>query len=180
MRGKKIAFLFPGQGSQVVGMGKALSEKYGIAASTFEEANEVLGFDLRAICFEGPEETLQLTENLQPALLTTSVAVWRSLQKETSIEPAFVAGHSLGEYSALVAAGALAFEDAVRLTRIRGQAMQEAVPVGKGAMSAILGLSPKKVTELCLEVSSEEESVVPANLNSSIQTVVSGHAVAVE
>jgi len=133
----KTAFLFPGQGSQVVGMGKELAEKYSIARQTFEEADEALGLKISQLCFEGPEDQLRLTENTQPAILTASVAAWRVLQ-EKGITPASVAGHSLGEYSAHVAAGTIGFADAVRTVRSRGKFMQEAVPVGTGSMAAIL------------------------------------------
>src|SRR6266404_8837621 len=137
--GYKIAFIFPGQGSQTVGMGKDLAEKYPIARQTFEEADEALGYKLSQVCFEGPEEKLRMTEITQPAILTASVAAWRVL-REKGMNPKFVAGHSLGEYSAHVAAGTLSFSGAVRAVRNRGQYMQEAVPVGVGAMAAILGL----------------------------------------
>src|SRR4029078_12458887 len=133
------AFIFPGQGSQYAGMGREIADKYPVARAVFDEADRALGFSLSRLCFEGPEEELKLTQNTQPAILTASVAVFRVLE-EKGLRPDFVAGHSLGEYSALVAAGALKFSDAVRLVRSRGQYMQEAVPVGTGAMAAILGL----------------------------------------
>jgi [acyl-carrier-protein] S-malonyltransferase len=142
-----IAFLFPGQGSQAVGMGKELADNYAVARQTFEEADEALGYKLSELCFNGPEEKLKLTEITQPAILTASVAAWRVLQ-EKGLKPDFVAGHSLGEYSAHVAAGTLTFADAVRTVRNRGQYMQEAVPVGVGAMAAILGMPLDKVSEI--------------------------------
>jgi [acyl-carrier-protein] S-malonyltransferase len=173
-----IAFLFPGQGSQAVGMGKELAEKYHIARQTFDEADEALGYKLSQLCFEGPEEKLRMTEITQPAILTTSVAAWRVLN-ETGITPSFVAGHSLGEYSAHVAAGTIAFADAVRTVRNRGKYMQEAIPVGVGAMAAILGMDLEKVTAVCGDAS-QGEVCEPANINSPEQIVISGHAGAVE
>ena len=173
-----IAFLFPGQGSQAVGMGKDLAAKYRVARQTFEEADETLGFKLSELCFEGPEEKLKLTENTQPAILTASVAVWRVLQ-EKCLQPNFLAGHSLGEYSAHVAAGTLPLADALRTVRNRGKYMQEAVPVGVGAMAAILGMSIGNVTEVAA-ASAQEEVCQPANINSPEQIVISGHAGAVE
>src|SRR5882724_1438687 len=140
-----IAFIFPGQGSQAVGMGKDLAQHHPIARQTFEEADEVLGYSLSQLCFEGPEEQLRLTEITQPAILTASIAAWRVLD-EKGMKAAFVAGHSLGEYSAHVAAGTITFADAVRIVRNRGKYMQEAVPVGVGAMAAILGMDLGKVT----------------------------------
>src|SRR5882757_9802599 len=139
-----IAFLFPGQGSQAIGMGKELAGKYRVARETFDEADETLGYRLSHLCFEGPEEKLRLTEITQPAILTTSIAAWRVL-REKGVNPSFVAGHSLGEYSAHVAAGTLTFADAVLTVRNRGKYMQEAVPVGVGAMAAILGMTLDKV-----------------------------------
>ena len=177
-----IAFLFPGQGSQAVGMGKDLADNYPVARRTFEEADEALGYKLSELCFEGPEEKLKLTEITQPAILTASVAAWRVLQ-EKGLKPDFVAGHSLGEYSAHVAAGTLAFADAVRTVRNRGQYMQEAVPVGVGAMAAILGMSLDKVSEIASEVTnyaSQGEVCQAANINSPEQIVISGNAGAVE
>ena len=174
----KLALVFPGQGSQQVGMGKAIAEERPEARQVFEEADGALGFPLSRLCFEGPEEELKLTENTQPAILTTSVALYRALASQ-GVEPDFVAGHSLGEYSALVAAGALRLEDAVVLVRNRGRYMQEAVPVGEGAMAAILGLGLAEVQEICSQAS-EGEVVEPANLNAPGQTVVAGHAAAVQ
>ncbi len=173
-----IAFLFPGQGSQAVGVGKDLAEKYPVARQTFEEADTALGYKLSQLCFEGPEEQLRMTEITQPAILTASVAAWRVL-KEKGITPSFVAGHSLGEYSAHVAAGTITFADAVRTVRNRGKYMQEAVPVGVGAMAAILGMDLGKVTAVCSDAS-QGEVCEPANINSPEQIVISGHASAVE
>src|SRR6266496_712582 len=144
-----VAFLFPGQGSQAVCMGMDLAEKYPIARQTFEEADEVLGIRLSQLCFQGPEEQLRLTENTQPAILTVSVAAWRVLQQTSELKPAFLAGHSLGEYSAHVAAGTISFADAVRAVHHRGKYMQEAVPVGTGSMAAILGMPADRVLEVC-------------------------------
>src|SRR5713101_4625904 len=145
----RIALLFPGQGSQAIGMGKDLSDKYPVARRTFEEADEALGIKLSQLCFEGPDDQLRLTENTQPAILTVSVAVWRVLQEKGIRQPAFVAGHSLGEYSAHVAAGTIGFADAVRTVRNRGKYMQEAVPVGTGSMAAILGMDLDAVAGVC-------------------------------
>jgi [acyl-carrier-protein] S-malonyltransferase len=174
----KLAFLFPGQASQYPGMGKELAEKFPAARAVFDEADRVLGFSISRICFEGSEDELRLTANTQPAILTVSVATCRVLE-ERGVKPAFVAGHSLGEYSALVAAGALAFADAVRLVRLRGGYMQEAVPPGEGAMAAIMGLAPAQVAEICRK-SADGQVVSPANLNSPEQTVISGNAAAVK
>ncbi len=177
---KKI-FLFPGQGSQFVGMGKSLVENFPLAKQTFEEANDALKFDLRKICFDGPESDLKLTSTTQPAILTHSVAAYRVLSAETSLRPNYVAGHSLGEYSALVAAGSLAFFDAVRLVNKRGQFMQEAVPVGTGAMAAMVGGAETGVKSLCEAASrATGKSCEMANFNGGGQIVVSGHKEAVE
>jgi [acyl-carrier-protein] S-malonyltransferase len=174
----KIAFIYPGQASQYPGMGKQLAEKYPAAKAVFDEADKALGFSISQMCFSGSEEELKLTANTQPAILTCSVAVHRVLS-EKGITPDFVAGHSLGEYSGLVAAGALKFADAVQLVRKRGQYMQEAVPAGQGAMAAIMGLSPAVVMDACKRAA-DGEVCSPANLNSPEQTVISGHAGAVK
>lgn len=175
---QSVAFLFPGQGSQAVGMGKELADKYPVARETFDEADEALGYPLSQLCFEGPEEKLKLTEITQPAILTASVAAWRVL-REKDVNPSFVAGHSLGEYSAHVAAGTVSFADAVRTVRNRGKYMQEAVPVGAGAMAAILGMAAEEVTAVCADAA-QGEVCEPANINSAEQIVISGHAAAVE
>lgn len=177
---KKIAFIFPGQGSQAIGMGKSLCDAYPVAAKVFEEASEVSGVDMKSLCFNGPEAELNRTENTQPAILTASVAALRVLDSEYNVTPSFVAGHSLGEYTALVCAGVLSFKDAVRVVRLRGKFMQEAVPEGAGKMSAILGLTPDVVEIICKESSTENQPVVPANINSPEQVVISGEAKAVE
>jgi len=180
MTTKKIAFLFPGQGSQTVGMGRSLAEAFPIAAATFAEADEALGFPLSRIFLDGPEEDLRLTENTQPAILTVSVAALRVLA-EHGIAPALAAGHSLGEWSAHVAAGTLSFPDAVRAVKARGRSMQAAVPAGEGAMAAVLALPADQVAEACAEAAAETGQVVsPANFNSPDQTVISGAKAAVE
>ena len=173
-----IALLFPGQGSQTVGMGKDLAEKYPIARQTFQEADDALGYKLSQLCFEGPEEQLRLTEITQPAILTVSIAALRVLETQIP-KPAFVAGHSLGEYSAHVASGTIKFADAVRTVRNRGKYMQEAVPVGVGAMAAILGMELVKITSICAEAA-QKEVCAPANINSPEQVVISGNTTAVE
>ncbi len=176
----KIAFLFPGQGSQAVGMGRELAERFPVAAQTFAEADAALGFPLSRLCFDGPEEDLRLTENTQPAIMTVSVAAARVLA-EQGVTPALAAGHSLGEWSAHVLAGTLSFADAVRAVKARGRAMQLAVPAGQGAMAAVLALDAALVAEACAEAARETGLVVQAaNLNSPGQTVISGAAAAVE
>jgi [acyl-carrier-protein] S-malonyltransferase len=178
MNSSSIAFLFPGQGSQSVAMGKDLYDRYPVARATFDEADQALGIKLSQLCFEGPEDQLKLTENTQPAILTVSVAACRVLD-EKGIKPAFVAGHSLGEYSAHVAAGTISFADAVRAVRNRGKYMQEAVPVGTGAMAAILGMGLDAVGEICADAA-QGQVCEPANINSPEQIVISGDAAAVE
>ncbi|WP_432821304.1 ACP S-malonyltransferase [Trichloromonas sp.] len=174
-----IAFVFPGQGSQFAGMGKDLAENFSVAREVFEEANEALGFDLASLCFNGPDEDLRLTTNTQPAILTVSIAALRVLQQETGLQPAYAAGHSLGEFSALVCAGTLAFADAVRTVRKRGAFMQEAVPVGVGSMAAMMGLEDGAIDGICAEAA-QGEVVSPANFNSPGQVVIAGHASAVD
>jgi len=174
----KIAFLFPGQASQYPGMGRDLAEKFPESRAVFEEANAALGFSISQLCFEGTEEALKQTENTQPAILAVSIAAYRALEKK-GITPDFVAGHSLGEYSALLAAGGLDFAAAVKLVRDRGRYMQEAVPAGEGAMAAILGLAPAEVADICKKAA-DHQVVAPANMNSPEQTVISGDAAAVK
>ncbi len=173
----KTAYIFPGQGSQYAGMGKEIFESSPAARAVFDEADRILGIPLSALCFDGPDESLRLTENTQPAILTVSVAVLRALQ-ERGFAPDFVAGHSLGEYSALVCAGALSLKDAVGIVRKRGRYMQEAVPTGLGAMAAVVGLAAEKVAEGCAEASGTGV-VSPANFNAPDQTVIAGEAEAV-
>jgi [acyl-carrier-protein] S-malonyltransferase len=174
----KLAFQFPGQASQYAGMGKDLAENYDVARKLFERADRALGFSISGLCFEGPEDALKLTENTQPAILAVSVAALLVLG-EHGVVPDIVAGHSLGEYSALVASGGLSFEDAIRLVQRRGQYMQDAVPTGEGSMAAIMGLAPTLVTDICRKAA-DGEVVSPANLNSPDQTVISGAAAAVK
>jgi [acyl-carrier-protein] S-malonyltransferase len=176
---EKVAFIFPGQGSQYVGMGKEFFENFREARDVFQEADDVLHLPISSLCFQGPEETLKLTENTQPAVLTTSIAVLRVLQAEKGVVPRLSAGHSLGEYSALVVSGALAFADAVQIVRLRGRFMQEAVPVGEGAMAAILGMERGQVEKLC-EEAAQGEVLTPANFNCPGQIVIAGHAKAIE
>jgi [acyl-carrier-protein] S-malonyltransferase len=171
--------LFPGQGSQSPGMGKDLAEKFQVAREVFEEADDALGFSISRLCFEGPAEDLQLTENTQPSILAVSVAAFRALESTGAPAPAFVAGHSLGEYSALVAAGVLDLSDALRTVRARGRYMQEAVPVGAGAMAAVLGGELSDVERVCMEASGGEVCSV-ANINSPGQVVIAGNAAAVD
>ncbi|HSB60343.1 MAG TPA: ACP S-malonyltransferase [Vicinamibacteria bacterium] len=173
-----LAFVFPGQGSQQVGMGRALAEAFPEARAVFQEADEALGIPLSTLCFEGPEDALQLTANTQPAILAASVAAHRALAARGP-RPSWVAGHSLGEYSALVAAGTLSLADAVVAVRRRGQYMQEAVPVGQGAMAAILGLDLPAIERACAEAA-QGQVVAPANVNSPGQVVIAGHAAAVD
>ena len=174
-----LAFVFPGQGSQYVGMGKDLSAEFALARETFAEADDALGFSLSGLCFDGPEADLKLTENTQPAILAASIAALRVLEAETPLRPAFVAGHSLGEYSALVAVGAFKFSDAVKVVRERGRLMQQAVPAGQGAMAVVLGLEMDAVGALCVDAA-RGEVVSPANFNGAGQVVIAGAKSAVE
>ncbi|MBN2135279.1 MAG: ACP S-malonyltransferase [Acidobacteria bacterium] len=176
----KKAFIFPGQGSQFAGMGKDIYDNYESARRVFEQADEALGFSISEICFNGPEEKLKLTEITQPAILTVSIALFAALQQEGEAEFDFAAGHSLGEYSALVAANTLKLPDAVVAVNKRGKFMQEAVPVGEGTMAAIIGLDEKKLEEICSSISSDSSFVAPANYNSPGQVVIAGHTPAVE
>ncbi len=175
----KPAFLFPGQGSQRGGMGAELATNFTTAKRTFEEADDALGFALSRLCFEGPEDDLRMTANTQPALVAVAIAAYRALESEAPLEPELAAGHSLGEYSALVAAGSLNFAAALRAVRERGRLMQEACPLGEGTMAALIGLAPSVVDEICREASVEGRIVVPANLNGPGQIVVAGHTAAV-
>lgn len=174
------ALLFPGQGSQRVGMGRDLAHRFELARRTYEEADSALGFKISALCFDGPEDELMLTQHSQPAIVATSMAVFRVLHAEKGLRYDVVAGHSLGEWTALCATGALAFADALRLTHLRGRFMQAAVPVGVGAMAALMGLELPAVEALCAEASAPGEPVEPANLNGGGQIVISGHAAAIE
>ncbi len=176
---KKTAFIFPGQGSQAVGMGKELFDHFKVARAVFEEADDTLRFSISKLCFEGPDEALKLTENTQPSVLTASIAALRVLQEEKGIQPELTAGHSLGEYSALVASGALFFANAVQIVKLRGRFMQEAVPVGEGTMAAILGMETEEVERICIEASAGEV-LSPANFNCPGQIVIAGHTKAVE
>lgn len=172
----KLAYLFPGQGAQRVGMGAELSQNFEVARRTFEEADAALGFKLSKLCFEGPEEDLRLTTNTQPAMVTAAIAAMRVFESEFEARPDLAAGHSLGEYSALVAAGALQFADAVRAVRERGRLMQEACPPGQGAMAALIGLELPQVQEICEAVSVDGKIAVPANLNAPGQIAIAGDA----
>jgi len=174
----KIGFIFPGQGSQYPGMGKELADAFPVARQVFEEADEALGFKLSDLCFSGSEDQLRLTANTQPAILTTSIAVLRVLQQETALKADYLAGHSLGEYSALVCSGALAFSDAVRTVRARGTFMQEAVPVGTGTMAAMLSIEKDELEDICREAA-QGEVVSPANFNSPGQIVIAGSTAAI-
>ena len=173
MGSSQLAFVFPGQGSQYVGMGKDLVAQFAAAKEAFIEADDALGFALSELCFNGPESDLKLTENTQPAILTASIAALRVLETESPLRPAFVAGHSLGEYSALVAVGALEFRDAVKIVRERGRLMQEAVPAGKGAMAVVLGMEMDQVEKVCADAA-QGEVVSPANFNGAGQVVIAG------
>jgi [acyl-carrier-protein] S-malonyltransferase len=173
------AFVFPGQGSQAPGMGKDLVEKFAVARQVFEEADDALGFAISRLCFDGPAEDLQLTENTQPAILTVSVAAFRALQEAGIGAPTFVAGHSLGEYSALVAAGALSLSDAVRTVRARGRYMQEAVPVGTGAMAAVIGGDLEAIGRICAQANQDQVCSI-ANINAPNQVVIAGNTEAVD
>lgn len=174
----KIAFIFPGQGSQYSGMGKDLADTFPVARQVFEEADDALGLKLSAICFSGSEEQLKMTANTQPAILTTSIAVLRVLEQETGLKAAYLAGHSLGEYSALVCSGALSFADAVSTVRARGTFMQEAVPVGTGTMAAMLSIEKDVLEEICREAA-QGDVVSPANFNSPGQIVIAGSTAAI-
>lgn len=175
----KIAFVFPGQGSQSIGMGKELYDNFSEAREAFEEADDALGFSLSSLCFSGDESELQLTANTQPAILTTSIAAFRVLNKKNIDKPNFVAGHSLGEYSALVAAGAISLSDAVKLVRARGTYMQEAVPQGVGAMAAVIGSDIATIKQAC-DDAAQDQICSPANINSASQVVIAGNAEAVD
>jgi len=174
-----MAFVFPGQGSQSPGMGKELAENFPVARQVFDEADDALGFAISRLCFDGPAEDLQLTENTQPAILTVSVAAFRAMQEAGIDAPAFVAGHSLGEYSALVASGALSLSEAVRTVRARGRYMQEAVPVGTGAMAAVVGADADAISRICAEASANQVCSI-ANINAPNQIVIAGNTEAVD
>ena len=178
LRNLRLALVFPGQGSQSPGMGKELAEKFPAARQVFEEADDALGFAISRLCFDGPAEDLQLTENTQPAILTVSVAAFRAMREAGIAAPAFVAGHSLGEYSALVAAGALNLTDAVRTVRARGHYMQEAVPLGTGAMAAVIGGDLEAIGRICAEANQDQVCSI-ANINAPNQVVIAGNTEAV-
>lgn len=177
---KKLAFIFPGQGAQYPGMGKDIAEKYPSAAEIFKRADKALAFPLSKVCFDGDEDELKLTANTQPAILTVSIAILQVLKEHIDITPDFVAGHSLGEYSALVCAGGMKFEDAVRTVRQRGKYMQDAVPAGTGSMAAVIGMEREKLQQFCDEYSYDGHIAVIANLNCPKQYVISGHSAAVQ
>ncbi len=177
---KNIAFIFPGQGSQFIGMGKSLISSHSVAKEVFEEASDAIGFNLKKLCQEGPEESLNKTENTQPAILTASTAALRVLESELDVTPSHLAGHSLGEFTALVASGSLDFSVAVKLVNLRGQFMQSSVPEGMGKMCAVLGLNAETVREICTKCSNGDNVVVAANINSPEQIVISGSTIAVE
>jgi [acyl-carrier-protein] S-malonyltransferase len=179
MANPQLAFVFPGQGSQKVGMLATIAADYPVLQDTFAEASDALGYDMWALIQQGPQEALNLTEKTQPILLAASVALWRVWQQRGGAQPALLAGHSLGEFSALVCAGALAFADAVRLVRARGQFMQTAVPVGEGAMAAVLGLADDRIVGICREASAAGGVVEAVNFNSPGQVVIAGTAAAV-
>lgn len=176
----KLGFVFPGQGAQYVGMAQELCDRYPVAKETFEEADEALGFKLSELCFFGPEDSLRLTYHTQPALLTASIAAYRVFQQFSSVIPSVVAGHSLGEYTALVASGTLSFAEAVQLVHRRGRYMDEAVPAGQGAMAAVLGMAAEELSAVCQQASSTDEVVELANVNCPGQIVISGTALGVE
>lgn len=176
---QSLAFVFPGQGSQAVGMLSELADRYAVVRTTFEEASQILGYDLWQLVQEGPAETLNQTDKTQPAILTASVAIWRVWQELEGPRPDMVSGHSLGEYSALVCAGAMSFADAVNLVKLRGEFMQQAVPEGAGAMAAVLGLADEKVEEAC-QAAAEGDVVAPVNYNCPGQVVIAGSTAAVE
>lgn len=175
-----LAFVFPGQGSQYTGMGEDFCDQFTVAGEVFDEASDRLRINMRDLCFRSDPEMLSMTANAQPAILTTSIAILRVLQDQHDIKPDYVAGHSLGEYTALVASGCMSFSDAVYTVRKRGEFMQDAVPLGVGTMAAIIGLDKQIIDDICVSVSSEGNIVSPANFNSSAQTVISGHSKAVE
>lgn len=174
-----LAFVFPGQGSQKVGMGLLTAKQYPLAKQVYDQADEALGWSISKLCFEGPEDKLELTAYSQPAILTTSIAILRVLEHETGLSPVVVAGHSLGEYSALVCAGAIRFEDAVRIVHKRGLFMQEAVPTGQGGMAAVMGMETTAVEKLCQDAA-EGKVLSPANFNAPSQIVIAGHSDAIE